>query len=117
MVGETPGQGDYGFISPDPARGHEQAGKRPVIVVSCDAFKSASGLTWVVPVTTKVKGRPGEILFPDGMKFQGSSCLNICGALIQRRKIFNVWEMLGKNFWMKKFREDYAQLLLVNNMG
>lgn len=71
MVTNAPRQGDYGFISLDPTKGHERAGRRPVTVISCDAFNVVSGLAWVVPVTTKVKGRPNAISFPKGHEISG----------------------------------------------
>lgn len=41
----------------DPTRGHEQAGKRPVLVVSADTFNaSPAGLVVILPITSKVKG-------------------------------------------------------------
>ncbi len=71
MLTAAPEQGDYGFISLDPGQGHEQAGRRPVIIVSCDAFNGALGLAWIVPVTTKAKGRAKEIRFPPGHEITG----------------------------------------------
>jgi mRNA interferase MazF len=41
----------------DPIRGHEQAGKRPVLVVSTDAFSSGpADLAVILPITSKAKG-------------------------------------------------------------
>jgi mRNA interferase MazF len=47
----------------DPARdvmGHEQLGRRPVLIVSADRFNDASGAPWplaiVVPITTRDRG-------------------------------------------------------------
>lgn len=41
----------------DPVRGHEQAGRRPGLVVSVDTFnQSAAGLAIVLPVTSRDKG-------------------------------------------------------------
>ncbi len=45
----------------DPAEGSEQAGVRPVIVVSRDAINAASPVVIVVPCTTH---RPGRRLYP-----------------------------------------------------
>ena len=40
----------------DPTRGHEQAGRRPVLVVSADDFNSSpAGLVVVLPITSKGK--------------------------------------------------------------
>ena len=42
-------------------RGHEQAGQRPLLVVSDDAFNSGlSGLVMIVPLTSHVKNRQPE---------------------------------------------------------
>jgi mRNA interferase MazF len=46
----------------DPIRGHEQAGKRPVLVVSTDAFSSGSAeLAVVMPIASKAKGIPWHV--------------------------------------------------------
>lgn len=43
----------------NPTRGHEQAGKRPALVVSTDAFnQSRVGLAVVLPLTTTERGIP-----------------------------------------------------------
>ncbi|UES60100.1 hypothetical protein GFK91_30640 (plasmid) [Roseibium aggregatum] len=51
---------EYGAIyqvNLDPTAGHEQAGKRPVLVVSPTKFNKATGLCWVIPITNKGKSR------------------------------------------------------------
>jgi mRNA interferase MazF len=46
----------------DPVRGHEQAGKRPVLILSVDRFNnSPADLVIVLPISTKVKGIPSHI--------------------------------------------------------
>lgn len=46
----------------DPAIGHEQAGTRPVIVVSADPFnENSSRLAIVVPVTRTDRGNPFNV--------------------------------------------------------
>jgi mRNA interferase MazF len=45
-----------------PARGHEQAGRRPVLVLSVDKFNHGpAGLVIVLPITSKAKGIPFHI--------------------------------------------------------
>jgi mRNA interferase MazF len=52
-----PGRGEVWWIDLDPTRGHEQAGRRPALVLSVDSFnQSAAGLVVVVPITSKAKG-------------------------------------------------------------
>lgn len=46
-----PARGDILELSLDPALGHEIRGKRPVLVLSADAFNRASGLLLVAPIT------------------------------------------------------------------
>ena len=52
-----PLQGDIWMADLDPSRGHEQAGKRPVLVISANDFNSSpAGLVVVAPITSKSKG-------------------------------------------------------------
>jgi mRNA interferase MazF len=53
----APLRGEIWMIDLDPTRGHEQAGKRPGLIVSDDVFNSGpAGLVIVLPLTTKSKG-------------------------------------------------------------
>ena len=54
-----PARGEVWMVDLDPARGHEQAGRRPALVVSVDPFDHGpAGLVIVLPITTKAKGIP-----------------------------------------------------------
>jgi len=44
-------QGDIWLVSLDPGEGHEQHGRRPVLVVSADAFNRLTRVPIVVPIT------------------------------------------------------------------
>lgn len=44
-------RGDIYLVSPDSTAGHEQAGKRPVLVISPEEFNEVAGLPVVLPVT------------------------------------------------------------------
>ena len=57
-----PEQGDIVFLDFSPANGHEQKGARPAVVVSKHAFNRATGMALVVPVTSKQKGYPFEVV-------------------------------------------------------
>jgi mRNA interferase MazF len=56
-----PVRGDIILLSLDPTLGHEQAGTRPVVVLSPDLYNKASGLCLVCPITNQVKGYPFEV--------------------------------------------------------
>lgn len=45
-------RGDIYLVSLDPAEGHEQQGKRPVLVISQTDFNKATQLPVVLPITT-----------------------------------------------------------------
>src|SRR5262249_10182724 len=51
-----PNRGEIWMADVGTSRGHEQAGQRPVLVMSADAFNHGlAGLAMVVPLTSKVK--------------------------------------------------------------
>lgn len=49
----APSRGDVFWADLDPTLGHEQAGRRPVLVVSDDRYNVRSGMLVMVPLTTK----------------------------------------------------------------
>lgn len=56
-----PDKGDIAWAILDPRVGHEQSGRRPVIVMSRRLFAERTGLAVICPITSKVKGLPFEI--------------------------------------------------------
>ncbi len=66
MVDEprTPERGDLVWISLNPQAGHEQAGRRPALVVSPGPYNDRVGLLLCCPVTSRVKGYPFEVALP-----------------------------------------------------
>ncbi|MFW6437390.1 MAG: type II toxin-antitoxin system PemK/MazF family toxin [Armatimonadota bacterium] len=58
----APERGEVWYADLDPVRGHEQAGHRPVLVVSATAFnKGPAGLVIVLPMTTRDRGIPMQV--------------------------------------------------------
>ena len=61
--------GDIWYGDLDPTLGHEQAGERPVLVLSSTVFnRSPAGLVVILPITTRLRGIPWHvnILPPEG---------------------------------------------------
>ncbi|HCK99508.1 MAG TPA: endoribonuclease MazF [Candidatus Marinimicrobia bacterium] len=67
----VPDRGDIVWLNFTPQSGHEQAGKRPVIVVSPKKYNQKVGLTLFFPITNKIKGYPFEVHLPDNIQVEG----------------------------------------------
>lgn len=67
-----PERGDVVWLSFDPQAGHEQAGRRPALILSPSIYNRSSGLALVVPITSHVKGHPFEVRIPDGLRVSGA---------------------------------------------
>lgn len=62
-------RGEVWLANLNPVKGHEQAGKRPCLIISVDLFnQGASGLVVILPITSKDKGIPFhvELTPPEG---------------------------------------------------
>jgi len=68
----VPKRGDLVWITLDPQAGHEQAGRRPALVVSPQSYNSKLGLAILCPVTSQVKGYPFEVIIPPGLPVTGA---------------------------------------------
>lgn len=68
----VPNRGDVVWISLNPQAGHEQAGRRPAVVVSPPAYNRKVGLALLCPITSQVKGYPFEVIIPQGLKLSGA---------------------------------------------
>jgi mRNA interferase MazF len=68
----VPQCGDVVWITLNPQAGHEQAGRRPAVVLSPKSYNSKTGLAILCPVTGQVKGYPFEVLLPEGLPVAGA---------------------------------------------
>jgi len=71
-AGYVPDRGDVVWISLNPQAGHEQAGRRPAVVLSPAAYNGRVGLAVFCPITNQVKGYPFEVLIPAGQSVTGA---------------------------------------------
>lgn len=67
----VPARGDIVWITFNPQAGHEQAGRRPALVVSPTSYNGKVGLAVFCPITSQVKGYPFEVAIPSGLKVAG----------------------------------------------
>ena len=69
--GYVPQRGDVVWITLNPQSGHEQAGRRPAMVLSPGIYNEKVGLAILCPVTNQIKDYPFEVLMPDGLPVSG----------------------------------------------
>jgi mRNA interferase MazF len=67
----VPRRGDVVRIDFNPQRGHEQAERRPALVLSPTEYNRVVGLAVVCPITNQVKGYPWEVEIPAGEHVTG----------------------------------------------
>ena len=68
----VPERGDVVWITLNPQAGHEQAGRRPAVVLSPGDYNAKVGLAILCPITSQVKGYPFEVLIPAGLPVTGA---------------------------------------------
>lgn len=62
MAAYVPDEGDVVGLNFTPQSGHEQAGRRPAVVLSPKAYNQRSGLLVCVPITHQIKVYPFEVV-------------------------------------------------------
>lgn len=67
----APDRGHLVWIDFSPHAGHEQAGRRPGLIVSKALFNQSSHFAVACPITSQVKGYPYEVAIPSGLPVQG----------------------------------------------
>lgn len=66
-----PARGDLIWLDFNPQAGHEQAGRRPAIVLSEYDFNELTGFAVVCPITNESKDYAFEVPVPEGFVFSG----------------------------------------------
>lgn len=67
----VPRRGDIVWLTFNPQAGHEQAGRRPAVVLSPLSYNAKVGLALLCPITSAVKGYPFEVNLPHGLPISG----------------------------------------------
>lgn len=105
-VSTAPKQGEIVWIDFDPQSGHEQAGRRPALVVSKTTYNQRIGRAFVCPITSKVKGYPFEVpvktatitgvVLSDHLKNVDWKTRNtkMTGEIVSRHELEQVWVLV-----------------------
>jgi mRNA interferase MazF len=67
----VPDRADLIWLTFDPQAGHEQAGRRPALVLSPSIYNRRASLVLVCPITSQAKGYPFEVALPHGLPVSG----------------------------------------------
>ncbi len=67
----VPDAGDIVWLTFSPQAGHEQAGRRPALVLSSRGYNGKTRLALACPITSRVKGYPFEVPLPPGDTITG----------------------------------------------
>ncbi|MCC9075777.1 endoribonuclease MazF [Litorilinea aerophila] len=71
MSAYVPERGHVVWLSFTPQAGHEQAGRRPAVVLSPQAYNQRVGLALFCPITRQRKGYPFEVDLPGDLPIAG----------------------------------------------
>ena len=103
----VPARGDAVWITVNPEAGHDQAGRRPALVVSPSCYNGKVGLAMVCPITSQIKGYPFEVAILSGSKLGGV-------IIADQVKSFD-WRVRKADFISKLPRNHQRSLRQVSN--
>ena len=99
----VPARGDVVWITLNPQAGHEQAGRRPALVISPASYNRKVGLAILCPITNQVKGYPFEVAVPSGLKV---------GGVVLSDQVKNLdWRVRRVEFICKLPKEAIAEVI------
>jgi len=94
MTSANPARGEIWLADLNPVRGHEQAGKRPVLIVSVDLFNAGrADLVLVIPITSTMRSIPFHVVVhpPEGGLTNASALLCEAVRSISKDRLINRW--------------------------
>lgn len=65
-------RGQIVWVNFNPQRGHEQAGRRPALVISPKAYNALSNCVLVCPITSNIAPWPWKVVLPEDEEITGA---------------------------------------------
>ena len=65
-------RGQIVWVNFNPQKGHEQAGRRPALVISPSVYNAVSSCILVCPITTNITPWPWKVMLPEGKEVTGA---------------------------------------------
>jgi len=82
----VPQQGDLVWITLEPHQGHEQAGRRPALVITPTQYNRIRRLAVMLAITNQAKGGGLEVRLPAGLKTTGVVLVDQIRTLAYRER-------------------------------
>jgi mRNA interferase MazF len=101
----VPRYGDIIWINLDPRAGHEQAGRRPAVVLSPAKYNGKTGLALMCPITGQIKGYPFEVLLPEGLPITGVILSDQIKSLDWRARDAELIDILPEEIMFEVFQK------------
>ncbi len=93
-TGPSPSRGEIWLADLNPVRGREQAGRRPVLVVSVDLFnQSRADLVVIIPITSTLRNIPFHVVIhpPEGDLTNPSALLCEAVRSVSKDRLLTRW--------------------------
>lgn len=71
-MNQLPEMGDLVWLNFDPQAGHEQAGRRPALVLSPRTYHEMTDMAVVCPITSNIAPYPFKVMLPHDAPIQGA---------------------------------------------
>lgn len=102
MVKFTPDIKDIVWLEFDPQTGRETQKNRPALIISPKSYNAKVGLSLCVPITSKIKGYPFEVVLQDN---------KISGAILCDHIRSLDWQARNADFITKCDNEVFEEVL------
>ena len=94
----------------DPVAGHEQAGRRPVLVVSAEPLNTVYGVVSMVPLTSRKNNRLprlGEVLLPAGTAGLPADSFALCYQVraLDKTRLGRIYGTLSQTTLQQEIRD------------
>lgn len=94
----NPEIGDIAWVEFDPAKGTEQAGRRPALVLSHGLYHRESRRAIVCPITTRARIWSFNLPLPNGMKTRGFVLVDQVRTVDRVERMFEIVERAPDQF-------------------
>ncbi len=87
-----PDVGDIAWVDLDDARGTEQVGRRPALILTSRGFHEMSRRMIICPITSNRRDWPTNVHLPGGLKIAGTVLVDQIRSIDRAERMFNIVE-------------------------